>query len=279
MTKMMKTLTQKSVTPKTDVDISGLTIVLRNIDNNDIPKPTVLAQRLIQVGRSHHMEHNSLDGREIQAAKVPSGWAHDSEGIVIVPSEVPNVPQIKSLGIVEGVVNKFTRKDVLEDLARTMLAGAADDIDQLGDLRISRTLYMQIKLWASRKFTETEKQKAFTLRCLYRFELTNDLAHLFKMLNPRPFGLTAEARISIQTEFGKMMKEINRLHREETTAANIPDDIVVRYGRTMGHDRKFHEWACLIGPSLVVARSKTHDLADKLWELAVQDAAGSGAAW
>lgn len=234
------------------------------------------AAKLVVVGTAHHGIDEPLAAI---TATVPNSWAHDAQGIEINNTVLPVVPHVKSLGIVEGIVNKFTRKDVLDDLAKTMLASAADEVDQLGDLRISRTLYTQIKLWASRKFTETNKQRAFLLRCLYRFELTNDLVHTFKMLNPRPFGVTAEARICIQTEFGKMMKEINRLAREETTSSSIPDQIVTRYSRTMGHDRKFHTWCCTIGPSLVIARSKTQDLADRIWEFAVEQAKEVGAAW
>lgn len=261
--------------------VLGTHIINTRLANRAINHAAVadsVAMRLVEVGRGHHLDH--VDPNGIVGAAVPADWTHDTGRINILPDAVPDVPQVKSMGIVERVVNQFTRKDVLEDLAKTMLAAAADEIDQIGELRVSRSLYLQIKLWAARRYVETKKQKAFVLRCLYRFQLTNDLAHLFKMLNPRPFGLTSEARISIQTEFGKMMKEINRLMRDGGNgSASIPDEIVRRYEQVSNHDRKFHEWACVIGPSLVIARSKTQDLADKLWEMAVADAANVGASW
>lgn len=230
--------------------------------------------RLYQAAEAHH---TSLGNG---FARVPENWETRAVGVNVSANSInDNVPCVRSAGFVEAVVERWTRKEVLDDLARTIMVAQSDAIDDIGDLRIPRTLYTQIKLWATRKYVERKSQRQFVLRCMYRFETLNSLVSLFKILNPRPFGLTPEGRLCIIGEFGKMMKEIRRLHNEDTESAMIPRDIVDKYARVMGNDDKFHEWACIVGPSLVVVKSQTHKLADKIWQMAVDEAEESGAAW
>lgn len=239
----------------------------RQVDTRD----TALAA----CGAAHHISLGS-SGR----AKVPASWDHNTKGVVVDASSVRSQnATVPSTGIVEGLVERMTRKDCLDDLAKTMMAAQCDSMDELGDLRIPRTLYTQIKLWACKKFIDNTRRHRFVLRCLYRFETLNSLVSLFKIMNPRPFGYKEESRLSLIGEFGKMMREVRRLSNEETESSTIPCEIVSMYTRVMATDRKFHEWACIIGPSLVAVKSETHKLADRIWELAVEEAKASGKEW
>jgi hypothetical protein len=224
------------------------------------------------VGGAHHIMATPV-GR----SRVPSEWGHNATGV-----EAQNVvepPVVESAGIVRSYVERFTRKAILDDLAKTMIEAQKDQIDEVGELRVSRTLYARFVLWAERKYVSTEAQRRFRTRLLYRFETTSELVALFKVLNPRPFGFKKEARLCIVGEFGKMMKEIRRLWLADTHSETIPESIISMYNRVVRHDKKFHEWVCILGPSLVAVHSQTQALADRVWALAVEEAESTGAEW
>lgn len=227
---------------------------------------------LYRVGGAHH-----LMAAPVGSSRVPGEWSHNAVGVEA--RFVTEPPVAESAGLVDSYIGRYTRKMVLDDLAKTMIEAQKDQIDEVGELRVSRTLYNRFVLWAERKYVCTEAQKRFRTRLLYRFETTSELVALFKVLNPRPFGLKKEARLCIVGEFGKMMKEIRRLWLADTHSETIPETIVSMYDRVVRHDKKFHEWVCILGPSLVAVHSQTHSLADRVWALAVEEAESSGAEW
>jgi len=227
---------------------------------------------LHSVGGAHH-----IMATPVGHSRVPSEWGHNAIGVEA--QNVTEPPVVESAGIVRSYVERFTRKAVLDDLAKMMIEAQKDQIDEVGELRVSRTLYDRFVLWAERKYVSTEAQKRFRTRLLYRFETTSELVALFKVLNPRPFGFKKEARLCIVGEFGKMMKEIRRLWLADTHSETIPESIISMYNRVVRHDKKFHEWVCILGPSLVAVHSQTQALADRIWALAVEEAESTGAEW
>lgn len=229
---------------------------------------------LHRIGGAHHI---LLPDRPVGRSRVPATWNHDTVATEAQYNTEPVVAPSK--GIVASYVGKVTRQIVLDDLAKTMFEAQKDTIDEIGEVRVSRSLYERFALWAERKFVCTKAQKRFRMRLLYRFETTSELVSLFKILNPRPFGLKKEARLAIVGEFGKMMKEIRRLHLADTFSETIPENIISMYRRVMQGDNKFHDWVCIVGPALVAVRGDTHALADKVWELAVCEAEKAGQEW
>lgn len=227
---------------------------------------------LYRVGGAHHVM-----ATPVERSKVPGDWSHNAVGVEAQYLTEP--PVAESTGLLCSYFGRYTRKVVLDDLAKTMIEAQKDQIDEVGELRVPRTLYNRFVLWAERKYVSTAAQKRFRTRLLYRFETTSELVSLFKVLNPRPFGFKKEARLCIIGEFGKMMKEIRRLWLADTHSETIPETIISMYDRVVRHDKKFHEWVCILGPSLVAVHSQTHVLADRIWALAVEEAESSGAEW
>ncbi len=233
---------------------------------------TLANNALYLVGGAHHRM-----AAPVGLSRVPDGWGHNAVGVEA--HHVREPPVAESAGLVRSYVERYTRKVVLDDLAKTMIEAQKDQIDEIGELRVPRTLYNRFVLWAERKYVSTDAQKRFRTRLLYRFETTSELVALFKVLNPRPFGLKKEARLCIVGEFGKMMKEIRRLWLADTHSETIPETVVSMYDRVVRHDKKFHEWVCILGPSLVAVHSETQALADRIWAIAVEEAESTGAEW